>query len=345
MNRQPLHHIVRVRRSDDLTFVNAALMDEIVINANQLENSAQSTAACLHKTTLPFTVDPVLWRFQLPKWWRNEKDETKKNYRRLGAAYVRGTSIKIASGSLLDPVPGDDECRILASNVIEYQRGRLLGVPTQLDLLDEEPIRELHPTRLVAPSLVAYTPAEDRINRLLSEASAAAAGEAIAAQVIVPPERLTNTHELDRLLASVPVDGINSYFVWTPEVTEELLITDQQVLGGLLRLISTLANRGIPVGHQYGNYTIAALHDVGLSAMAHHLGWVDKGEPAEEKGFRLRSCQTYVPAVRHCLRFPQAAQIGRGLDGQAYHDRYCDCRFCTGAFETGEHPLDLLLED
>src|SRR6266566_4821188 len=96
-NSQPLHHIVRVRRSDDLEFIRSGLMDEVVVNANQLENSALSTAECLRQTTLPFSIDPVLWRFQLPKWWRNQKGDTKRNYTRLGAAYAKGTDIKITA--------------------------------------------------------------------------------------------------------------------------------------------------------------------------------------------------------------------------------------------------------
>ena len=88
----------------------------------------------------------------------------------------------------------------------------------------------------------------------------------------------------------------------------------------MIRLISALADRGIPVGHQYANYTVAALHGLGLAAVIHHLGWVDKGEPAEEQGFRLRSRQSYVPGVRHTLRFPQAEGVGRQLDAREYAD-------------------------
>jgi hypothetical protein len=320
-------------------------MDEVILNANQIENSAESSAVALRKTALPFSVDPVLWRFQVPKWWRNDRGETKSNYRRLGAEYVKGTSIKIAAGPLLDTVPGDDEWRILAANVISYQKSRLLAVPAQLDMLDPELPRELRPARLVAPGLVAYSAAEDRINRLLIEECSAAASDAVGAQVIVPLDRLIDDVELDRLLASVPAAGVSSYFLWTPEVTEEHLITHHATFAALLRLIATLADRGIPVGHQYGSYTIAALHDLGLAALIHHLGWVDKGEPAEEQRFMLRSCQSYVPGVRRCSRFHEADDLGRSLTSSEYGERYCACTFCLGVFDTGHHPLDLLLED
>jgi len=345
VSQPPLHHIVRIRTSDDLTFVSLGLMDEVLVNANQLENSVQSTAASLWRTTLPFSVDPILWRFQVPSWWRNEKGDTKRNYSRLAAAYARGTAIKVAEGPLVDMVASDDEWRALARNVVGYQRTRLLGVPTQFDLLDTAALRELHPSRLVAPALVANAAEIDRINRLLVEESAAAAGKVVAAQVIVPLDRLLDRAELKRLLASLPTDGVSAYFVWTPQVTENELIADHDTFTALLRLVATLAQRGIPVGHQHANYAVAALHDMGLAAVTHHLGWVDKGEPAEEQRFTLRSCQTYVPGVRHPLRFREADEVGRSLTPDEYARRFCECSFCVGAFEDSKHPLDLLLQE
>jgi hypothetical protein len=345
VSKPPLHHIVRVRRSDDLTFLRAGIMDEVLINANQLENSPDSTATALRGKDLPFTVDPVLWRFQVPEWWRNAKGETKRNYTRLGQAYVNGTAIQIAAGPLLQTVPSDSEWRTLGANVIEYQRTRLKAMPAQLDLFGETQPRELIPTRFMAASLVAFTPAEDRINRLLVEAAASTAEQSVAVSVIVPPDRLLDARGLGLLLAAVPTDGVSAYFLWTPDITEDLMLGDPAVFSAILRLISSLGERGIPVGHLHAGYVIAALHDVGVAAVVHHLGWIDKGEPAAEPRGGLRSCQTYVPGVRHSIRFQQAHDLGRHLDAAAYRDRYCDCAFCAGAFANGEHPLDLLLED
>jgi hypothetical protein len=320
-------------------------MDEVIVNANQLENSAQSTAASLWKTTLPFAVDPVLWRFQVPRWWRNEKGETKRNYNRLAAAYSKDTSIKMAAGPLLETVASDDEWRILAANVIRYQRSRLLAVPTQLDLLDSTHPRELHPTRLIAPGLVAYSPEEDRINRLLIEASVNFAGVSVAAQLIAPLDRLLDRDQVRAIVAGLPTDGVNSVFIWTPEVTEEQLINDHATFAAVSRLVAGLADRGIPIGHQYGSYAIAALHDAGLAAVTHHLGWVDKGEPAKEQRLMMRSCRTYVPGVRHSLHFYDARNLGQNLSPAEYARRYCECRFCVGTLDAGQHPLNLLLED
>jgi hypothetical protein len=341
MAHPPLHHMVRVRRSEDLTFIRPGLMDEVIINANHLENSLESTATALRETTLPYSIDPVLTRFQVPEWWKNDKGETKRNYARLGAAYVKGTSIEIAAGPLLKTVPSDKEWSILARNVIEYQRDRLIQIRPQMDLFRPE----LKPARLMAPALVAFTDAEDRINRLLAAAGADAAGEPVALPIVVPDNRLRNAAEIRRLLDSVPTEGISSYFLWTPRVTEELLLSDRALLGGVLQVVSTLAERGIPLGHMHATYVIAALHDLGMSAVIHHMGWIDKGEPADERRGGLRSCQIYVPGVRHCVAFDRAHVLGRSLDVTAYTERFCNCTFCSGSFAVRQHPLDLLLED
>lgn len=340
--RSPLHHIVRVRSSDDLTYVSQGLMDEVMVNANQLENSIQATTAALWKTTLPFSVDPVLWRFQVPSWSRNASGDTKRNYRRLGATYTKGLGITLGPAPLLDTVSGDKQWRSLAANVVAYQRDRLHDVPTQLEFLDD--LRELHPARLTAPALVAFSTTEDRVNRLMIEAAAEEAQTGVAVQIIVPIERLVDHASLRELIASMPADGVGSYSLWTPMVTEERLLTDPAVLTALLRMISELSGRGIAIGHQYANYTVAALHDVGLASVTHHLGWVDKREPVAEQGFAMRSCQTYVPGTRHCVRFHQAEAIGQELDAEQYAERYCGCTFCAGMFQAGQHPFELLLE-
>ncbi len=320
------------------------VMDEVTINANLVENSPETTATGLRETTLPFSIDPVLTRFQLPEWWRNEKGETKRNYKRLGEQYVRGTTIQLPAGPLVQVVPTDDEWRTLARNVIDYQRSRL-DTPTQLDLLASDQPRELRPVRLNAPALVAFTTAEDRVNRLMAEASAEDADLPLAVPVIVPLERLAEPRELDQLLKSVLGDGASSYSLWTPGLTEERLLADRNLFAAVLRLVTGLAERNIPVGHLHATYVIAALHDVGIAAVAHHLGWVDRGEPAHQSGGGPRSCKTYVPAVRHCVPFERAYKLGRSLEATQYQERYCSCAFCSGAFDADEHPLDLLLEE
>lgn len=119
MGGTTLHHIVRVRSFDDFTYVRNGLMDEVMINANQLENSLQSTAARLARSDLPFSIDPVLWRFQVPAWSRNSKGDTKRNYQRLGQEYGIAAELRLGAGSLLEDISTDTQWRELASNIIK----------------------------------------------------------------------------------------------------------------------------------------------------------------------------------------------------------------------------------
>jgi hypothetical protein len=319
------------------------MCDELIVNANQLENSTQSTAAHLRGTGYGYMIDPVLWRFQVPEWRHNDKGETKRNYRRLAKRYSEGTSISMADGRLLDTIQSSHEWERLAGNIVGYQLDRLEET-CQLDLLDPRLARELRPSRVIAPALVALSRQEDEVNHILIEAAAAAAGEDVLGMVIVPHQRLT-MREVDRILKSVPETGVRGFLLWTPDVTEDYLVGTHDAFAALVSLIRTLSSRGVPVIQTQLGYTAAALSEVGLAGVAHHMGWVDRGEPAAESGGGPRSCRTYVPGIRGVMQFRDADRHGRHLTADEYRERYCECTICTGIFDSGEHPLDILLED
>ena len=338
-----LVHYMRLRTSEDLPYLQGGMCDELIVNANQLENSPESTAAHLRGTGYGYMVDPVLWRFQVPEWWRNDKGETKRNYRRLATHYSEGTNLHLEEGHLLETVQTVAEWKRLAANIVRYEKDRL-DASCQLDLLDPMLSRELHPSRFIAPALVALSSKEDEVNHLLVEAAAEEAGEPVLAMVVIPKERLTLDQVGDQL-RTVPEASARGYLLWTPGVTEEWLVSRHDAFAALVVAIRTLARRGVPVIPTHLGYTAAALSLVGVAGIAHHLGWVDNGEPAQELGGFARSCRTYVPGVRGVMRFHDAHRCGRDLDAPEYRDRYCECAFCAGLFARGMHPLDVLLAD
>jgi hypothetical protein len=334
-----LWHLGRLRRSEDRDFLRPGLCDALLINANQLENNPEGTAGYLEATHLPYLVDPMLWRLQVPAWWRNERGDVKRNYARLASRYAEGTDVRMAEAPLLECVHEDGEWRLLAQNIVAYQRGRLCE---QLDLFNAEGVR---PQAVIAPALVASSPEEDRLNRLLAEAAAEAAGEPVYVTFVLPIDRLARPAEVRRALGEVPTDDVAGFFIWTPGVLEDVLISEADIFGGLVTVVGDLASRGRPVVHLHGSYTTAALRRFGVAGVVHHLGWVDKGEPSGEQSTAIRSCRTYAPVVRHSILFDEAATLARSLDEVEYLSRYCDCGFCAGAFQVGQHPLDLMLED
>ena len=337
----PIHHLLRVRTVGDLSYARPGLEDELLVNANLLEHQPRAAAEAIAAAGVPYSIDPLLTRFQLPGWWQTDEGEFKGNYTRLGQAYVDGTGINLPSGPLMSLVASAADWERISQNVVRYQEQRLLDIRPQLALFDAP----LAPVRVFAPALVAYGPDEDRANRLLAQSAIDVAQTPVSVPVVVPAARLRDAAELEALIRSVPRDGVAAYFLWTPWVSEDSLLAEPDVLGGLIRLVTTMAARGVPVGHLHATYVTMALRDAGVSAVAHHLGWIDKGQPADLSRGGIRSCQTYVPGVRHSVRFERARELGGNLGGTEFADLFCDCTLCTGFFENGQHPLDLLLEE
>jgi hypothetical protein len=341
MRERRLAQIGRLRKSEDRDFLRPGLCDSLLINANQLENSPEGTAAYLEMTGLPYLVDPMLWRLQVPDWWKNARGDVKRNYARLAARYSAGTSVRMAEGPLVESVRDDMEWRRVTASIVRYQRERLLPEDGQTNLFNPEGVR---PSGIVAPALYSPERDVDRINRLLADAASDAAGEPVVVTFVLPHERLLVATEVEHALATVAPDA-SAYHIWTPGVKEASLVSDPNLLPALLYVIGALANRGVPVVHLHGSYVTAALRDFGIAGVVHHTGWVDKGELAAERRGAIRSCQTYIPGLRHSVRFAEAEALGRQLDQAEYLDHYCGCRFCVGVFGEGQHPLDLLLED
>jgi len=340
----PIHHAVRVRSTDDLTYIQPGLMDEVVINANQLENSLRSTIETLQGNNLPYSIDPVLWRFQTRGWVENQDGKVKRNYGSLGSQYFRHTDID-PSDCCLSELPGDSRTWTqISTNAVQYQLRRVSSVPTQLSLLTDR--RVLSPSRVLAPSLVAFSTAEDKVNRLMAEAAADVAQSPVAVSVNVPRKRLVDAASMQALQDSLPYgDGVASYSLWLEGVPESLLMRDHDALSALLRLIEALKHRGHPIEHQHGSYLTLALCALGgVDAISHHLAWTDTGNAANGSSPPFRSCRTYAPGVRHPITFHEAEAIAGDMAASQYLELFCGCKFCKGMFDQGQHPFDILLE-
>ena len=150
--------------------------------------------------------------------------------------------------------------------------------------------------------------------------------------------------DVQRLLRSVPIDGISS-----------VLPVDAGGLGepagrgpgptagpGAARVVTRRARGAGRAPPQRVPRVRAARHRHLCGGASSRM--VDRGEPAQQRGGGPRSCQTYVPGIRRTVRFDRAEYLGRGLGRAAFTERYCWCNFCVGALDAGQDPLDLLLE-
>jgi hypothetical protein len=278
----------------------------------------------------------------MPEWSQNTEGGLKRNYQRLAAHYSNGTGLTLGSRPLSETVTTDKQWQIIAYNAIVYQQARLHRDEAPPDLFGAK--HSLEPVRLTAPALVALTRDEDAVNLKLANAAIEAAGRPIAVQVILPLVRLLDSAEVAKILKSLPFEGVSSYSIWTPNVTEEMLIGDESLFATIARAIATLTDNGIAVGHQHATYAVMAMHDIGLHSITHPLNWIDHGGTFKSAGFANRSCRTYAPALRRPIRFGDARELAGGFEVDEYHEMYCDCIYCTGLYSEGHHPFEELLD-
>src|ERR1700686_259307 len=172
-----LRQIVRVRSDDDLDYLAAEMLDGVIINANQLENRPRSTADRMAELQKPVLIDPMLWRFQLPSWWQRDDGTAKRNFASLATRYAEGIEIRMASGPITSAISNDSQWRQLARNVVAYQLGRLQEETGPLAELMASNRTGRSVAAIIAPYLLAQNSSEDRINRILLEASAEAANQ------------------------------------------------------------------------------------------------------------------------------------------------------------------------
>lgn len=337
-----LRHLVRYRMDSDSDYLASGAMDAVLINANHLEHHLHTTAARTKQLGLPYLVDPMLWRFQVPAWWRRQSDgATKKNFVRLAAHYFSGTNVCVAD-SALGPEVSDGDWRQIAANVILYEKARIVDEGGGLLAMMEGGHA---PAALIAPYLLANSPTEDRINRLLIEAAASQAGSKVIGHLALPVERIKVGRDLDEAADSIASDNVLGCFIWTERLTEERLYSSDADFDALLHIIDRLASKGIALWHAHGHFTAAALTQSGLTGLAHNLYWVDYGmQAAQPKGTPHYSTRTYVPGLHQTLHFNNAIEIGRGLSIDKYRELYCSCHFCSSLIEHDQHPLDSMLE-
>jgi hypothetical protein len=341
-----VRQFIRVRQDSDHQYLAyRPAMDGLLINANQMEHHATATTALIHKLELPYLIDPMLWRFQVPSWWLRLDDPTrptvKVNFRNLADRYFADTAVGGAEGGLPTNL-ADSDWRMIASNVVAYQNARVVEQEGPLFALVDAPTR---PLEIIAPYLLAHDADEDRINTLLLRAAAEAANRKILACIALPIERFQTGAHLQTIVSAVSSDLAAGCFIWIERLSEAALVQSDTHMDTLEWLLDRLSAKDVPVWQANGGFCSAAMRDWGVTGIAHSLAWRDHGMPAAPAtGIPRHSCHTYVTGLHVSKHYDEASVLGRPLSSETYQRLYCNCQFCVGAWENDQHPLDLMLQ-
>lgn len=344
MELSELRHVVRLRTTDDREYLVRRALDGVIVNANELENRAEASSSTLVDHRIPYLVDPMLWRFQVPDWWHRQDGRVKRNFKRLATRYTAGTDVVMARGPLMNEVTTEADWRGIAKNVVRYQRERIPEASGALLRAMQGDI-DPEPAAIVGAYLLAETESVDAINRCLLEASAEAAGDKVIGSVALPLARALEPRQLDKALDAVSSDLALGALVWIEGLTEERTVMGE---GGevILRVAEQLAGRGLMVWHAHGGFAALALRDRGITGIVHPLAWRDSGAPAPPpKGVPQHSRTSYLTAMHQSERFGTISQLAAHLTPEEYLEHYCSCWFCGRALAAGRSPLELMLEE
>ena len=245
-----LHHIVRIRTLDDLNLY-PALMDEVMVNGNLLEHSLTAPPAPFGRTTLPSASTRSSRAFRCLRGGGTKGRDEAELHAPPGRV-VQGTSVQIAAGPLLETVPSDDEWRVIASNVISYQRERWFR-STRNSISSVTNFGRSGSSRQHSlPSPPAKT-----ASTAFSPRRAPSRRQHVGLPVIVPPDRLGDPAELERLLRSIRLTA-SARTSCGHRTSRRTARGRPGPPSRVVRLVSSLASRGVPVGHLHGGYVALA---------------------------------------------------------------------------------------
>jgi hypothetical protein len=346
MSLPAVRRFVRLRSADELGALTRAAPGAVVVNANLLEHRAARVSDWLADRGIPFLVDPVLWKFQVPSWWQREDGGLRRNFARLARSYGgAGTRLGVGLAPIMQIAPSDDEWRRLARNVIRYQRDRIRAEAGDLALLMGYSRTPAEPIADIAPYVLAYDREHDRVNGLLLTTAAEEAAGPLVGCLALPRNRAVETSELESALGVIVDARPAGCLVWFEGMTEELMLDDESTLNAFLHAVDRLGRAGVAVWHAHGGYSAFALRSRGLTGFVHPLAWKDNGMPAQQpSAVVVRSCTTYATGFRGSVHFQRAMSWGGGLSGRDFLRLYCDCHFCSSTIDAGGHPFEHLLE-
>jgi len=338
-----VRHLVRLRSDDDSEYLLPGALDGVLINANHLEQRPAQTIQAVVNRNIPFLIDPMLSRFQVPNWSQRTDGQMKRNFEKLALLYTRDIGIRLGQQPIIDVIQDSKDWAKLASNVVSYQRSRLSDEAGGL-LQAMKVEGQFEPSEIIAPCLLATSRDLDATNHTLLAASAEASGRRVLAQVAVPIERFRQPGELASALSAIQPDLALGCLLWIERLTEERTLAESMLLENLLSVLEVLSSRRIMVWHAHGQFSAMTLRPFGMTGVIYPLAWVDRGMPAGSPTGGQPSCRTYLTSGHHDVQFVRAAQLAERLTPEGYLENYCNCYFCRSAIEAGDRPLELMLE-
>jgi len=253
----------------------------IIIDAHILETFPDASANFLGKQKLPFIIDPVTFKFSI----YNSMDLFAKKgwYLSLSDLFF-GDILEGSLGEEYGPIPPNvldgDNLKKYVGKVIYYQKHRVNSLLEGLEIFEE--FSNVFPSILVPPYSI-ITSKRDKwfdvnVACVKEAVSAKKSDEIIYAVIPIYKDLLHNSDFIDSVISSYNVDGVDGYFVWITDFSEER--EDEQSLMNYADFFRKLRNNGKTIINFYGGYLSMIFSSLGImDGITSGLGYGEHRNP------------------------------------------------------------------
>ncbi len=313
--------------------------DRVVLNANLVEASRGATSVFAASNGKPYVIDPVTYAFGLdPRFLlsstrnKNKPQTVKSTFAALAQHYG------IPSGILgVRPLAPEDfppvSLASLTERVVGYQQQVLQAALAEDAAFVLSEFDAIRPRFVVAPYF-ANLLAQDWSQTNLDAIQMAVAGAiGPVAGLLAYDARRPNGQSLLELGARYAETSASNLIIWPTNLDEHR--SSPAALAEYAKLVRTLAASGKDVGAAYGGFFGLLLSFVGMSGVAHGVGYGDKRDLEPVVGGGLPPATYYVQALRDAIPVGDLAYLARDLPEDEFRDRICDCIICSGLLDKG----------
>jgi hypothetical protein len=266
----------------------------------------------------------------------------KGSYRKLAQALGPPFSTALDSGRALTPESFNTVAKreAVAASVVAYQRNRIKDVfrsdEEYKDYADgvPEPTAIFAPYFYIEPSHAAHWISA---NLELVRASVALDSSAELHMILCAPKQfLTDAQFTDHLVAEVPKTGVKGIWLWFSRLDEQIAsAVELQCLRGL---VGALSSSNLKVYNLHGGYFSLALSKLGMTGIAHGVGYGEQKDVIPVIGQSTPTVRYYLPPLHSRFGVPNIVRCFNTLGvttPEAFWEQVCDCAICKGIIAKG----------
>ena len=313
----------------------------LVISSNVLETFFSTSIKTINNRAKPYIIDPLTYIYGLESIDLSPKRWYSKLVSHYGLDLILSPGVTtLTVGHLLTAGHATNSLRNLVENVTNYQKRRILDSSEFDDFTDIEGFQGhdvspdlFVPRFLIPPYFYMGYDVEDisdigqsqwlKVNIECARHAVARkeTSEKICAVILISKSLLFFPEQIEKLVNEYGTTGVDAFMLWMPDFREYR--EPLQLLGGFVKLVSTLSKLGKPVFNFYGGMFSLLLSKGGIAGVCHSPCYGESKDPFAEPGM-LATVRYYDQDMK--IKVP----YGKLVEFLKLTNRdYCGCQYCV----------------